>query len=246
MEIDTTLETALSTYLPVRLDERPFVTLTYAQLLDARIAAEPGTRTRISHAQTKAMTHYIRHKHDAILVGIGTVLADDPKLNCRYGSKSAIKPVVLDPSAKWEYSKSQLRNVVDSGEGLAPLILIDSNTIPSTSETETLESTGGKYVRIAIAQNEADIVWDSIYASLWQEGIGSVMVEGGARVINDLLVLGKYDSLIITVGPVFLGDKGVAVAPQKAEDDLQMVSWWTGIQDSVLMAKRSWNQLHTN
>ena len=98
--------------------KRPFVTLTYAQSLDSKIAAQPGTQTKLSHLETKTMTHYLRSKHDAILVGIGTILADDPKLNCRYIFESVkpneqrilhqIRPVVIDPHGKWQYHQSQL------------------------------------------------------------------------------------------------------------------------------------------
>ena len=51
------------------------------------------------------MTHYLRSKHDSIFIGIGTVLADDPKLNCRYDEKSTIRPIILDPKAQWKYEK---------------------------------------------------------------------------------------------------------------------------------------------
>ncbi|KAG7194045.1 2,5-diamino-6-(ribosylamino)-4(3H)-pyrimidinone 5'-phosphate reductase [Scheffersomyces spartinae] len=244
MIIDGDLSSALAAYLPVPYNDRPFVTLTYAQLLDSRIAAQPGTRTVISHQQTKAMTHYIRHHHDAILVGIGTVLADDPKLNCRYylatSSSSSIRPVVLDPHAKWRYSQSQLRSLVDAQQGLAPLILVDADTEPDTSESHLLQATGGHYIKIPVIGQPLQTVWNTIYKQLWDHHhIRSIMVEGGATVINDLLTLGNYDSLIVTIGPVFLGDKGVVVSPQRAIADLQAVQWWTGIQDSVLMARQS-------
>ena len=56
------------------------------------------------------MTHYIRSKHDGIMVGIGTVLADDPKLNCRFeaenGNISTPRPIILDPTGKWAYPES--------------------------------------------------------------------------------------------------------------------------------------------
>lgn len=83
-------------YEPVsttRASPYPHVTLTYAQSLDGAIAAAPGTQTALSGAESKAMTHYLRSQHDGILVGVGTVLADNPSLNCRlegvggYGGK---------------------------------------------------------------------------------------------------------------------------------------------------------------
>lgn len=60
-----------------------FVTLTFATSLDSSLSIAPGTRTVLSGPQSKAMTHYLRSKHDAILIGVGTAVADNPGLNCR-------------------------------------------------------------------------------------------------------------------------------------------------------------------
>ncbi|KAI0432536.1 dihydrofolate reductase-like domain-containing protein [Xylaria sp. FL1042] len=61
----------------------PFVTLTFATSLDSALALGPGIRTALSGPQSKAMTHYLRSRHDAICVGVGTAIADDPGLNSR-------------------------------------------------------------------------------------------------------------------------------------------------------------------
>lgn len=62
---------------------RPFTTLTFATSLDSSLSIAPGVRTVLSGPQSKAMTHYLRSRHDAILIGVGTAIADDPGLNCR-------------------------------------------------------------------------------------------------------------------------------------------------------------------
>lgn len=238
----------LGPYLPKQpTGERPFVTLTYAQSLDSRIAASPGVQTKISHLETKTMTHYIRSKHDSILVGIGTVLADDPKLNCRYveenpnsgdSTTSTIRPIVLDPNGKWEYSKSSLSQIHQRGEGLAPYILIDEHTQVAQADEDTLLDHDGRLIRLPFKGEPRRESWKMILALLHGLGIKSVMIEGGAQVINDLLSesANSIDSLIITIGPVFLGNQGVEVAPTRALT-LNEVKWWTGTQDSVLCAK---------
>ncbi|RCK63433.1 2,5-diamino-6-ribosylamino-4(3H)-pyrimidinone 5'-phosphate reductase [Candida viswanathii] len=233
-----TLIPFLEPYLPTATTSgRPFVTLTYAQSLDSKIAAQPGVQTKLSHLETKAMTHYLRSKHDAILVGIGTVLADDPKLNCRYGDKSNIRPVILDPRGVWEYEKSALRGICDDGAGLAPFVIVDERAEPTTESINAVELQGGKYVKLPLIDNREDN-WGLILEKLWELGIKSVMVEGGAKVINDLLVNndGLVDSLIITVAPVFLGKAGVDVSPNH-QINLKDMTWWTGVQDSVLAAR---------
>lgn len=248
--IDGLLESCLTTYLPQNLQknvDRPFVTLTYAQSLDSRIAAQPGERTAISHQETKTMTHYLRSKHDAILVGVGTVLADDPKLNCRYkkavsfqSEASTIKPVIIDPKSKWKYLNSQLHQLVKSGEAKAPYIVIDQNTTLSDEETNCLKESGGNYIVLPLLGKSNVDQWNLILKALKDLDIKSVMIEGGARVINDLLKIQAreykiIDSLIITIGPVFLGKDGVEVSPVSSLD-LRFVRWWSGERDSVLAA----------
>lgn len=237
-----TLIPFLNSYLPntTTVDStinRPFVTLTYAQSLDSKIAAQPGQQTKLSHLETKTMTHYLRSKHDSILVGIGTVLADDPKLNCRYDEKSNIRPIILDPNAEWQYEKSTLHKICDDGLGLAPFVIIDENVEPSEDSKKSVDEQGGKYIKLPLISYRGDN-WRIILEKLQEIGIKSIMIEGGAKVINDLLINKEdlVDSLIITVAPIFLGKNGVDVSPNH-QINLKDMTWWTGIQDSVLAAK---------
>lgn len=232
-----TLIPFLQPFLPVEKEQAVHVTLTWAQSLDARIASEKGAQTKISHPETKTMTHYIRAYHDAILVGIGTVLADDPKLNCRYGNMSKIRPVVIDPKGKWDYSASTLSRICAAGEGVAPYIFIGSDVEPSQENLQLLALQDGAYYRRDLSENPQEN-WDAIFATLHHEGIKSVMVEGGAKVINSLLTTNLVDSLILTIGPVFLGSNGVEVSPV-TKVPLEDVVWWQGTSDTVMAARIS-------
>lgn len=227
-----TIKPVLEAYLPNHRPNRVWLTLSYAQSLDSRIAAQPGTRTVISHPETKTMTHYIRSRHDAILVGAGTVVADDPKLNCRFNednSHHTLRPVVLDPGARWEYMESALRAIADRKEGLAPYIVVLEDT--QVKHEQLLRAQGGEIIRVPNSS------WPVVIDALRARGIRSVMVEGGAKVINGLLEHGDLiDSLIVTVGPVYLGNQGVEVSPAK-HVTLSEVKWWTGTQDSVMCAR---------
>ncbi|CAK9436830.1 uncharacterized protein LODBEIA_P13520 [Lodderomyces beijingensis] len=239
----------LSPYLPSDHPDRPFVTLTYAQSLDARIAAEPGVQTKLSHSETKTMTHYLRSKHDAILVGVGTALADDPKLNCRFpGSTTTtarIRPVIVDPRRRWKYAGSTLRKLVESGDALAPIVVVDASTSVGThggdEDVRLIREGGGELLAARILDDHGsrrDNSWEVILALLHAYGIKSVMVEGGAMVINELLCSSSaiVDSLIVTVAPVFLGQRGVLVSPRE-QVELRNVDWWKGIVDSVMCAR---------
>lgn len=75
---------------------RPFTTLTFATSLDSALSLAPGVRTVLSGPQSKAMTHYLRSRHQAILIGVGTANADDPGLNCRIAGADGYKPMTED------------------------------------------------------------------------------------------------------------------------------------------------------
>src|SRR5512135_1934375 len=80
--------------------DRPRVTLTYAQSLDGSIAARSGMPLALSGTESMHYTHQLRAAHDAILVGIGTVLSDDPRLNVRLTGGLSPRPIVLDSSLR--------------------------------------------------------------------------------------------------------------------------------------------------
>lgn len=182
------------------------------------------------------MTHYLRAYHDAILVGVGTVLADDPKLTCRYGNFSKIRPVVIDPKGKWKYSESTLTKLCVDNSALAPYIFIDKNTKIDSEESKLLQSQGGFYHSLPL-EEDYGANWVLVLEALHAYGIESVMIEGGASVINSLLLCKDLvDSIIITVGPVFLGKEGVEVSPM-AQVELKETKWWIGEKDSVLAAR---------
>ncbi|CAM9022776.1 hypothetical protein WICANDRAFT_36219 [Wickerhamomyces anomalus NRRL Y-366-8] len=227
----------LAPYLPRLIDDKAFVTLTYAQSLDSRIAAKPGERTSISHPETKTMTHFLRSQHDGIMVGLGTVLADDPGLNCRFtenGNTRTPRPIILDPFFKWSYKGSKLQNLVLKGESLEPWVII-AYGLNEVEKIDYLEKQGGKVIRIR-SDERGRLLWDDIVLGLKQMGIDSLMVEGGARIINQLLIRPKIvDSLIITIGPTFLGEEGVQVSPPQSVK-LKNVNWWKGTQDTILAA----------
>ncbi len=247
VSLPPTLKPFLSPHLPqTEPSTRPFITLTYAASLDSRIAAKPGVQTAISHLETKTMTHYIRSKHDAILIGSGTAISDDPGLNCRYiedgKSISSPQPIIIDPNFKWNFTQSsRVIQTAKEGKGKAPWIIVKDSTYVDPTRKSILTSVGGKIIRLSTRNNRERLDWEDIFMVLHNHSISSIMVEGGATVINELLTYRMkdntsiIDSLIITIGPVFLGNEGVMVSPANTVN-LQDVSWWRGVQDSVLTA----------
>jgi 2,5-diamino-6-(ribosylamino)-4(3H)-pyrimidinone 5'-phosphate reductase len=231
----------LNPYLPPENGlETPFAwaTLTFATSLDSQLALSPGTRTVLSGPQSKAMTHYLRSRHDAIMIGVGTAVADDPGLNCRlqgvggYGAEDLEgqpRPIIIDPKARWDFSdESKILSMVRQGRGQAPYI-ITSRATPPTAKKDLLEKYGGKYITLqshTAPSGENQLSWSDVLRSLKNEGIRNVMIEGGGGVINSLLEPSSQsliNSVIITIAPTWLGQGGVVVSPRRRFDAGQAI-----------------------
>lgn len=200
---------------------RPFVTLTFATSLDSALSLAPGTRTRLSGPESKAMTHHLRSRHDAICVGVGTAVADDPALNCRIAGceSSQPRPVVLDPRARWAVGpRSKVVELARQGKGKPLLVVTGSDAALSQEYVDAVEAVaGGKIVRLGVDAG-GRFAWREVLGALAAEGIRSVMVEGGGGVINSLLDPANHelvDSVIVTVAPTWLGQGGVVVSPER-------------------------------
>lgn len=205
-------------YTPGPLTPKPFVTLTYACSLDSQIASKPGAPTALSGLASKSMTHYLRTKHDAILVGSGTAIADDPGLNSRLsdaeeqGIHLQPRPVIMDRRARWAiHSDSRVIRTAREGRGKGPIIVVGSDKFPDVpgERRELVEESGGSYL--------PGSDFSQVLLLLAARGIRSIMVEGGGQVINSLLRDHPHliDVVIVTVAPVYLGQGGVVVCPEK-------------------------------
>lgn len=201
------------------------------------------------------MTHYLRSRHDAILIGVGTAIADNPGLNCRiegvggYGSDGLDgqpRPIIIDPHARWEFTEDhKIFNLARQGKGRAPYI-ITTLANPPAERAAILKSAGGKFVTLAPAEGSSTkLEWRDILQALKAEGLRSVMIEGGAAVINALLVpeyFSVIDSVIVTIAPTWLGQGGVVVSPPRRTEDgraitaarLRHVQWHPFGEDVVL------------
>jgi len=216
-------------------NKKPYVTLTFATSLDSSLSLARGTRTVLSGPQSKAMTHYLRSRHAAICVGVGTAIADDPGLNCRLDASSTSKahqprPIIIDPHARWALAEdAKVLQLVRSGLGLAPFILVSSSSSLGdeafVARRELLERHGGKYILVGSADEKnagpasKRFGWDDILKAVSNEGLDSIMIEGGGQIINSLLTPPNnelIDSVIVTIAPTWLGQGGVVVSPPRS------------------------------
>ena len=183
---------------------RPAVTLSFAQSLDGCISVRKGAPTAISNDQAMLITHQLRAMHNAILVGINTVLIDDPRLTVRYGDGDNPVPVVLD---------SQLRTPPDARllqqDGAQPVIVALQD---ASKELESrLVDAGARVVRTSRASG-GGIQLTELFRWLREHGLNSLMIEGGAKVISNVLAQGLCDQIVLIIAPRFFGCNGVRAA----------------------------------
>ncbi len=175
-----------------RSSERPFVTLSYAQSLDGSIALRCDEPLALSGEESLRLTHQLRSMHDGILVGIGTVLSDDPQLTVRHWIGHNPQPIVLDSQLRIP-AKARLCCLPDKRCWVLTTV-DDKGTV-----IEGLE--------ITALQGNADgrVCLQRALKLLWSRGIKSLMVEGGASVISAFLKARLVDALVLTITPQFVG-----------------------------------------
>lgn len=176
---------------------RPFVTLSYAQSIDGSIAAHSGEPLLLSGEESLVMTHKLRAWHDAILVGVGTVLADDPRLTVRHVDGIDPVPIVLDTHLRFPPDATLLRR-----PGPSPIIA--TGPAPDSDRRTRLEERGARVVTIGL-DNNGRVCLDAWLRHLKTDGFKSIMVEGGAEVITSFLRGHHVDHVVITIANRLVG-----------------------------------------
>ena len=175
---------------------RPFVTLSYAQSLDGCIAARPGQPLTLSGSQSLILTHRLRAAHDAILVGIGTVLADNPRLDVRLVSGQNPQPVVVDSQLRFPLKANLLQK--------SPLPWIAAGQQTDEHRQRALEAAGARVLRLP-ARADGRVNLGVLLERLGDLAIDNLMVEGGTRIITSFLSEQLADYLIVTIAPTLVG-----------------------------------------
>jgi diaminohydroxyphosphoribosylaminopyrimidine deaminase / 5-amino-6-(5-phosphoribosylamino)uracil reductase len=185
-------------------DRRPHVILKLAVSSDGKIAAKGRKPVSISGEAAKARMQMLRAQSDAVLVGIGTVQADDPLLTCRLPGMEARSPVrvVLDRSLRI----SGTSRLVQSARQTPIWIL--ASTLAEAPAATKLGAAGAQVIRIANSSNSGlDIL--PVLRVLAHKGITRLMVEGGARVASSFVEAGVIDEFWLLRGREAIGEDGV-------------------------------------
>ena len=174
----------------------PLVTVSYAQSIDGSIASRERKPLPLSSSESLTVTHALRSMHDAVLVGIGCVLADNPRLTVRLTSGRNPQPVVVDSVLRCPISANLLRN------GSRPWIGC-THRAPG-DRRRLLEDSGARVIRCkGTSSKRVDL--RALLLSLSDLGINSVMVEGGSKIITSFLAEHLVNQFVITVAPLFVG-----------------------------------------
>jgi diaminohydroxyphosphoribosylaminopyrimidine deaminase/5-amino-6-(5-phosphoribosylamino)uracil reductase len=186
-------------------DQRPHVILKLAVSSDDKIAASGGKPVAITGEAARTRVHLLRAESDAILVGIGTVLADDPLLTCRLPGMEARSPVrvVLDRALRIPGNSRLVHSARET-----PLWVITSE-LAEAAAVMKLGGAGAQVIRIAPTV-AAGLDPSAVLRALAERGITRLMVEGGARVASSFVAADLADEIWLLRGPEAIGAEGVA------------------------------------
>ncbi len=193
--------------------QRAFVTLKAALTLDGKLAKKSGKQTTLTGKEAQQLVHELRRDHDAVLVGVDTILVDDSQLTCRIPCKKQPVRIIVD---------STLRIPLDAR------VFSDSNVIIATTEhhdTKKFEILRAKGIRF-IATKGSRVNIRAVLKALPSFGILSVLVEGGGKIHTSFLREKLADQLCFFIAPKIFGN-GVSILtniPDFAGIELEGVS----------------------
>ena len=173
---------------------RPFVTVKYAQTLDGRMATATGDSQWISGPDSLRLAHQLRAEHDAIMIGIGTVLADDPQLNVRLVSGSDPLRVIVDSLLRTPLAARVLAG------GAARHTLMATSALADRARREAVEQLGAQIVTLPTHPGSSWLDLALLLSGLKARGI-----------ITSLLAQRLVDRLIVAIAPKLIGSGKEAV-----------------------------------
>ena len=195
-------------YVHHRLTGRPFVLLKLAQTLDGRIATRNGRSQWITGEAARKRVHQMRSRADAVLVGIDTVLADDPRLTVRHVDGRQPRRIVLDSRARTPVDA----HILNSD---APTTVCVTDAAPA-DRIDGLKRAGAEV--IVVPCGDGHIPVEPLKFELGKTGIVTLMVEGGSRVATSFLRERAVDRIACFVAPRILGAGVPSIADLELDD----------------------------
>ena len=198
----------------------PFVIAKFAMSLDGKIATHAGDSKWITGPDARARVQQLRRESDAIMVGINTVLADDPQLTARDPSGEPLdrQPirVVLDSACR---TPPNARLLQEPGE-----TLIATSSSPPPAAQARLEATGAEVFQTPPnADGRVDI--ERLLEELGRRGLVGLLVEGGGGILGALFDRGRVDKVLAFISPVIIGGRGAA-SPVQGQGVSRIAEAW--------------------
>jgi diaminohydroxyphosphoribosylaminopyrimidine deaminase/5-amino-6-(5-phosphoribosylamino)uracil reductase len=192
----------IEAYIKYITERVPFVTAKFAMSLDGKIATRTGDSKWISGDESRRFVHFLRYVNDAIMVGVNTVLTDDPQLTVRCCSNGGLS------------HKQPLRVIVDT-EGKTPTtakifdshgnVMIAVGETASPARKRALRRAGAEVVELPVKRGLVHL--PALLTALGERQITSVLAEGGGTLLGSLFDLGLVDKVIGFIAPVIIGGK---------------------------------------
>lgn len=187
-------------FLTAAVHGRPAVTLKWAMSLDGRIATAGGESQWISSPPARRWALALREEHDAVLVGSGTALADDPLLTRRLGlAPGPATRVVLDRRLRLRPDARMLASIADGGGKVLVYTRGRSRPAGAAARRRALEAAGATVVELADPEPAA------VLADLHRRGVQSVLIEGGGEVLAAFAAAGLFDRVEAVTAPRLIG-----------------------------------------
>jgi len=179
----------------------PYVRLKLGLSLDGRIATRSGASRWVTGEESRAKVHNLRSTNDAVAVGIGTAIADDPSLTVRYVTGPSPVRVVFDTNLRFSPSSHLATTAKDT-----PTIVLTS-TSASKEAADTLTQLGVLVLQVETsAEGRLDVT--AALQALAAQAIVTLVVEGGAELAGSLLATRSADELHAFIAPILLGPRG--------------------------------------
>ncbi len=216
-------------------NNRPYIMVSYAQSVDGSIATRSRQPIGLSGPQSAVLTHQIRACSSAILIGIGTLLADDPRLNVRLVKGSNPQPIVLDTHLRTPRHANLLKRA-----DTRPWIINAAND--QTQQSQALLKAGSLPI-CCDTSRDGKIDLHALMKILAQKQVDSIMVEGGAQVITSFINARLVDQFIVTVSPRFVGGLSVINSHGlRSETNLELteVDYRHMGDDLIIWARPNW------
>lgn len=175
---------------------RPFITAKWAMTLDGKTACHSGDSKWISNPRSRSLVHEVRGRMDGILVGITTVLLDDPELTARPGGPRCPTRIILDSTARLPINSKLARTA-----RTVPVWVVVSEAAPQ-QRVQALQAMG---VEPVLLPGSGPIPIPELLDELGRRGLTNLLVEGGGRVLGAFLDAGEVDAVEVFIAPMLEG-----------------------------------------